>query len=273
MTNTLTAEQTRIADLESALHQARAAIMKAAEDTLWCEDSPAETVVDRIDAALGGEDETADLFPPLPSPPVLGEAVKPEWVKNANAALDGYEADLGGKLPDDYELGRIEDNRTTPSFRIRVGHIRGLLSPLTNEPVGPRPLWIDRIEQAFKAIEEYDNQEARDEMAELIDRIKSIPDANESVGWSGDFMVDLQHLLHKYDWTASGLHIDGKARTITPMPANEPVGVTTREDIELVIRYAKDARRFVPNGEYGENMDQSVQDAIARLSAAIGERG
>lgn len=44
----------------------------------------------------------------------------------AIAALVAYEADCGEPMPDDYELGRIEDSRGSPSFRIRVGHIRRL---------------------------------------------------------------------------------------------------------------------------------------------------
>ena len=44
----------------------------------------------------------------------------------AMAALVAYEADCGEPLPDDHELGRIEDSRGSASFRIRVGHIRRL---------------------------------------------------------------------------------------------------------------------------------------------------
>ncbi len=39
-------------ELRAALGVARRAIVQAAKDTLWCDDAPAETVVDRIDAAL-----------------------------------------------------------------------------------------------------------------------------------------------------------------------------------------------------------------------------
>jgi len=43
----------RMGVMEDALAEARGAILKAAEDTLWCSDErPAETVVDCIDAAL-----------------------------------------------------------------------------------------------------------------------------------------------------------------------------------------------------------------------------
>lgn len=41
-----------VRELITALKQARFAICKAAEDTLWCNDVPAETIVDRIDHAL-----------------------------------------------------------------------------------------------------------------------------------------------------------------------------------------------------------------------------
>ena len=40
------------AELRNALAVAKRAIVQAAKDTMWCDDSPAETVVDRIDAAL-----------------------------------------------------------------------------------------------------------------------------------------------------------------------------------------------------------------------------
>ena len=58
-----------------------------------------------------------------------------EAAKFAIAALEtlqGYEADLGDELLDDYEIGRIEDSRHSPSFRIRVGHIRRLARTLLN---------------------------------------------------------------------------------------------------------------------------------------------
>ena len=50
----------------------------------------------------------------------------PVWIKPMVAALEGYEADYGGPLDDMHELGRIDDSRSSPSFRIRVGHIRAL---------------------------------------------------------------------------------------------------------------------------------------------------
>lgn len=53
--------EARIEDLEQALNIAKRAILKAAQDTLWCDDSAAETVVDRINAALD-PDKTGDLF-------------------------------------------------------------------------------------------------------------------------------------------------------------------------------------------------------------------
>lgn len=40
------------ARMREALEVAKRAILQAAKDTLWCDDSPAETVVDRIDDAL-----------------------------------------------------------------------------------------------------------------------------------------------------------------------------------------------------------------------------
>lgn len=53
-----------------------------------------------------------------------------EFVKPAMDSLKGYERDLGDTLLDEYELGRIEDSRHSPSFRIRVGHIRRLARAL-----------------------------------------------------------------------------------------------------------------------------------------------
>ncbi len=52
------------------------------------------------------------------------------FVKPAMDSLKGYELDLGDSLLDEYELGRIEDSRHSPSFRIRVGHIRRLARAL-----------------------------------------------------------------------------------------------------------------------------------------------
>lgn len=52
------------------------------------------------------------------------------FARAALEALKGYEADCGEALPDDHELGRIEDSRHSPSFRIRVGHIRRLAAAL-----------------------------------------------------------------------------------------------------------------------------------------------
>lgn len=52
------------------------------------------------------------------------------FAKAALEALEGYEADYGEPLDDMHELGRIEDSRATPSFRIRVGHIRALAAAI-----------------------------------------------------------------------------------------------------------------------------------------------
>lgn len=45
----------RAGELEGVLLDARKAIVAAARDTLWSDDSPAETIVDRIDAALNND--------------------------------------------------------------------------------------------------------------------------------------------------------------------------------------------------------------------------
>lgn len=52
------------------------------------------------------------------------------FAKPAMVSLKGYERDLGDSLLDEYELGRIEESRQSPSFRIRVGHIRRLARTL-----------------------------------------------------------------------------------------------------------------------------------------------
>jgi hypothetical protein len=54
------------------------------------------------------------------------ESAVNKWVTAAVASLNGYERDCGESLPDDHEIGRIEESRDTPSFRLRVGHIRQL---------------------------------------------------------------------------------------------------------------------------------------------------
>lgn len=73
-----------------------------------------------------------------PPAPVAASAVT--WIGAAMDALRGYEADYGEPLPDDYELGCIEDSRASPSFRIRVGHIRRLAAtPLSPIPIADNP--------------------------------------------------------------------------------------------------------------------------------------
>lgn len=57
------------------------------------------------------------------------------WAKAALDTLAAYEADLGEPLPDDHEIGRIDESRDSPSFRIRVGHIR----QLATHPTAPKP--------------------------------------------------------------------------------------------------------------------------------------
>ena len=49
------------------------------------------------------------------------------WMDAAAKALSGYERDCGGSFDDMHELGRIEESNDSPSFRIRVGHIRSAL--------------------------------------------------------------------------------------------------------------------------------------------------
>lgn len=62
-----------------------------------------------------------------------------EWIKAAMVALTALEADWGEPIADDYEIGRIDDSRGSPSFRIRAGHIRQLASihaPASAEATG-----------------------------------------------------------------------------------------------------------------------------------------
>ena len=53
------------------------------------------------------------------------------FAEDARETLQSYEKDYGEALPDDYELGRVEESRERPSFRIRVGHIRKLAAAIT----------------------------------------------------------------------------------------------------------------------------------------------
>jgi hypothetical protein len=52
------------------------------------------------------------------------------FAKAASATLEDYEADTGEPLDDMHELGRIDESRGSPSFRIRVGHIRRLAAAI-----------------------------------------------------------------------------------------------------------------------------------------------
>lgn len=67
------------------------------------------------------------------------------FAKDAMEALDGYEADYGEPLDEMHEIGRIPESRATPSFRLRVGHIRRLVAAATKAHGGscersrPRP--------------------------------------------------------------------------------------------------------------------------------------
>jgi hypothetical protein len=62
-----------------------------------------------------------------------------DWIKAAAAALEALEADRGEPIPDDYEIGRVGDSRSSASFRIRAGHIRQLArihAPASAEATG-----------------------------------------------------------------------------------------------------------------------------------------
>lgn len=74
------------------------------------------------------EDEQQANARLIAAAPDLAEAAA--FAKAALEALAGYEADYGEALPDDYEIGRIEDSRSSASFRLRVGHIRKLAAAI-----------------------------------------------------------------------------------------------------------------------------------------------
>jgi len=61
-----------------------------------------------------------------------GQRQTPVWVRPMMEALHGYEADYGGPLDDMHELGRIDESRESPSFRIRAGHIRDIAAALSH---------------------------------------------------------------------------------------------------------------------------------------------
>ncbi len=49
-----------------------------------------------------------------------------QFAVEALAALTAYESEYGYQLPDDHELGRIDESCGSASFRLRAGHIRML---------------------------------------------------------------------------------------------------------------------------------------------------
>lgn len=46
------------------------------------------------------------------------------WTKAATVALEAYERDWGEPLDDNHEIGRFDESRGSPSFRLRVAHLR-----------------------------------------------------------------------------------------------------------------------------------------------------
>lgn len=58
------------------------------------------------------------------------------FAKSAMDAINGLEADRGEPLQDDHEIGRVEESNSSPSFRIRVGHIRRLASEAAQSSYG-----------------------------------------------------------------------------------------------------------------------------------------
>jgi hypothetical protein len=55
------------------------------------------------------------------------------WVEPAMHAVTCYEADYGEKLPEDHQIGKIDDSRNSASFRLYVGHIRRMHATLKGE--------------------------------------------------------------------------------------------------------------------------------------------
>lgn len=56
-------------------------------------------------------------------------------IEAAMNTLEAYELDYGERLDDQHELGRIDESRNSPSFRIRVGHIRTLAAEIDERPL------------------------------------------------------------------------------------------------------------------------------------------
>lgn len=106
----------------------------ASLEDLWVGYDGDCTAMERVQEALyGNRRAVSKHVEPAPEDGVVGVP----WVKAAIEALEAYEADYGDKLPEDHELGRIEESRGSPSFRIRVGHIRSLCTspPPPSDPV------------------------------------------------------------------------------------------------------------------------------------------
>ena len=75
-----------------------------------------------------GEDVCKSYAVLFAASPLMLKALEPfEYAANA---LTAYERDYGEPLPDNHEIGRIDESRETSSFRIRVGHIRALAAAL-----------------------------------------------------------------------------------------------------------------------------------------------
>lgn len=53
-----------------------------------------------------------------------------DWVEPAMHALTSYEKDYGEPLPEDRQIGKIDDSRNSASFRLYVGHIRRMHAAL-----------------------------------------------------------------------------------------------------------------------------------------------
>lgn len=108
-----------------------------------------EALVDNIMALKGyqGDDFGDDLVSRLEVLSILSRSAEQaahapsdglreaaQWANAAMVAIRGYERDLGVPMDDECEIGRIDDSRDSPSFRIRVGHIRRIAQALTPAP-------------------------------------------------------------------------------------------------------------------------------------------
>jgi hypothetical protein len=118
----------RLEALEAGLRVAKAAIEKAALDTLWCGDCPAETVCDRIDALLAWDDRQGALA--LPSvPPSIEAAFRAGWAAMETSigvwtdVDEAWQAHVEQAVGEDATHLTPEDAREAPTDPKRIASI------------------------------------------------------------------------------------------------------------------------------------------------------